>query len=1106
MATSPTSELSVPPYFSRTSSLRRSSKKKQGFAAHIRAQLGDQLKCLENKLEIQVAIVAELQEFFKRRAEVEMEYSKNLDKLVRQMITRHRAEKQNRQEQWATFSTFACWKHLLGITRKESQDHNTISELYSNAVMNRLNETIENSQRIFKKCREIGSESHEDMLKVLNELQSAMKTYHIYQSESKQAESKLRSVESQKMKVEQQLSGKNTTSRKLKGLERQAEKRQSKYSENKLKSLKARNDYLLCIEGANSAITKYFSDDISDLMDCMDFGYHNSVGRTMMMYLSVHEQLKQTHQSAIESINKNISDLDSRADKQKFMELNNQMFMLPKKFEFQPFKGDEVRQISAQKPVQDDLVQRHQSIGERLASLTAENNEIWKTLETTERALVDLIQVKDYDVSKFFRDENPPPKSPHEDAKYRNDRQETEIFYLSKFREYTLSCNRLARLQSKYNAIQKALGEKDLSSGVTRPPALPPKPQKRRIGRTPPVGQPKLFGGSLEEYCEALNVDIPRIIRSCIRVVNLYGMHHQGIFRVSGAQLDINQFKNTFETGEDALIDVMDSSDINSVAGVLKLYFRELREPLFPLHLFEELVSCTREETSRRVERLRDLLSTLPRCIIIVMRYLFAFLNHLSEYSDENMMDPYNLAICFGPTLLPIPPDRDQVSFQGSVNEIIKTIITHQEELFPNDGGEVYEKCILGDNSNDTGEDDETSSIPSDEEGSICEPDLLEATALYDFEGRTGRELTFKKGDTLIIYNQVSNDWWEGCCHGQEGLIPDKYISLVKQGSIDEPKSLSSEEGDKTSSTQSLPTKPPIRQSSEETSVSIDKPVEKSVSQPNIIVRETDIIDVDTTTVSQPSTPKTSVITSKVPSLTSVEEVECPPGGGDAPKELKRQVSSPDSTADDISVDIDNALEEVMAGLKSLEMQQRSAKRMSLPVVKAKQTPKHTPDLVLDLPEGSDSPPSQESSEPDSPTISAAETFAKSNQGTLKKASSMPRNISTTNRMNLSEDSERGNNSDHPPPPPLSTFNSGGIIRRVQSTSPAIRSKSVTDAKSDLPALVGMSPVPPPVAEKPKPPVKAKPSVMKKPGRSPEVARKFSKPDSAQDSPTKVLK
>ena len=48
-----------------------------------------------------------------------------------------------------------------------------------------------------------------------------------------------------------------------------------------------------------------------------------------------------------------------------------------------------------------------------------------------------------------------------------------------------------------------------------------------------------------------------------------------------------------YYTGEDALSDVVDASDMNSIAGVLKLYFRELREPLFPLHLFDALVECT---------------------------------------------------------------------------------------------------------------------------------------------------------------------------------------------------------------------------------------------------------------------------------------------------------------------------------------------------------------------------------------------------------------------------------------------------------------------------------------------------------------------------------
>jgi RhoGAP domain len=63
--------------------------------------------------------------------------------------------------------------------------------------------------------------------------------------------------------------------------------------------------------------------------------------------------------------------------------------------------------------------------------------------------------------------------------------------------------------------------------------------------------------------------------------------------------------------------------------------------------------------------------------------------------SDENMMDPYNLAICFGPTLVPIPTDRDQVQFQNLVNELIKNFIIFHEDIFPNDGqGVVYEKYI----------------------------------------------------------------------------------------------------------------------------------------------------------------------------------------------------------------------------------------------------------------------------------------------------------------------------------------------------------------------------------------------------------------------------
>lgn len=78
----------------------------------------------------------------------------------------------------------------------------------------------------------------------------------------------------------------------------------------------------------------------------------------------------------------------------------------------------------------------------------------------------------------------------------------------------------------------------------------------------------------------------------------------------------------------------------------------------------------------------------------------------LSEYSDENMMDPYNLAICFGPTLVPVPEDKDQVQYQNLVNELIKNVILFHDEIFVDiQDGVMYEKYISTSNNEDEHDD-----------------------------------------------------------------------------------------------------------------------------------------------------------------------------------------------------------------------------------------------------------------------------------------------------------------------------------------------------------------------------------------------------------------
>ena len=62
----------------------------------IRVQLNEQLKCLDNRLEIQMGIVNEFQDVFKRKAEIELNYCKELDRLAKSISHRHKEGKQNK--------------------------------------------------------------------------------------------------------------------------------------------------------------------------------------------------------------------------------------------------------------------------------------------------------------------------------------------------------------------------------------------------------------------------------------------------------------------------------------------------------------------------------------------------------------------------------------------------------------------------------------------------------------------------------------------------------------------------------------------------------------------------------------------------------------------------------------------------------------------------------------------------------------------------------------------------------------------------------------------------------------------------------------------------
>ncbi|XP_045544266.1 SLIT-ROBO Rho GTPase-activating protein 1 isoform X2 [Salmo salar] len=751
----------------------------------IRAQLVDQQKCLDQQTEMRVQLLQDLQDFFRKKSEIEMEYSRNLEKLAERFMAKTRSTKDHQQykKDQNLLSPVNCWYLLLNQVRRESKDHATLSDIYLNNVIMRFMQISEDSTRLLKKSKEITFQLQEDLMKVLNELYTVMKTYHMYHTESISAESKLKEAEKQEEKqigraepvFSYRLEDKHQRRSSVKKIEKMKEKRQAKYSENKLKSIKARNEYLLTLEATNSSVFKYYIHDLSDLIDCCDLGYHASLNRALRTYLSAEYNLETSRHEGLDIIENAVDSLDPRSDRQRFMELYPTAFCPPIKFQFQPHMGDEVCQIAMQPPVSGELMLRFQQLQSRLATLNIENEEIKKTSEATLTTIQDMVTIEDYDVSECFHHSRSTESvkstvsetylSKPSIAKRRANQQETEQFYFMKFREFLEGSNLISKLQAKHDLLKRTLGEGHQGDYMTTS-----RGRRNSHARHQDSGQA-----------------IPRVVESCIRFINLYGLQHQGIFRVSGSQMEINDIKNSFERGNDPLTDEENNHDINSVAGVLKLYFRGLEKSLLPKERFNDLLSCVRIENlyERSLYIRKILLTAVPRSIFIVMRYLFAFLNHLSQYSDENMMDPYNLAICFGPTLMPTPNIEDQVLCQAHVNEIIKTIIIHHETIFPDTkelDGPVYEKCMAGEDYCESPYSEHGAIEEVDNEGgtethtSEDEGEPIEAIAKFDYVGRSARELCFKKGASLLLYQRASDDWWEGRHNGIDGLVPHQYI------------------------------------------------------------------------------------------------------------------------------------------------------------------------------------------------------------------------------------------------------------------------------------------------------------------------------------------
>ncbi|XP_036616252.1 rho GTPase-activating protein 9 isoform X3 [Trichosurus vulpecula] len=235
---------------------------------------------------------------------------------------------------------------------------------------------------------------------------------------------------------------------------------------------------------------------------------------------------------------------------------------------------------------------------------------------------------------------------------------------------------------------------------------------KRLIAKRPPLQslqergllRDQVFGCHLESLCKREGSTVPNFFRLCIDTVDKRGLDVDGIYRVSGNLAIIQKLRFLVDReravtsdgrylfpeqpGQEGRLD-LDSAewdDIHVVTGALKLFLRELPQPLVPPSLLPPLREVLAlPESEQRLSRVQELIGSMPKPNQDTLRCLLEHLCRVIAHADKNRMTPHNLGIVFGPTLLrPEQETSDPAAHVVYPGQLVQLLLNDFTSLFPN--------------------------------------------------------------------------------------------------------------------------------------------------------------------------------------------------------------------------------------------------------------------------------------------------------------------------------------------------------------------------------------------------------------------------------------
>uniref|UniRef100_A0A8C4H4H3 Rho GTPase activating protein 45b n=1 Tax=Dicentrarchus labrax TaxID=13489 RepID=A0A8C4H4H3_DICLA len=220
-------------------------------------------------------------------------------------------------------------------------------------------------------------------------------------------------------------------------------------------------------------------------------------------------------------------------------------------------------------------------------------------------------------------------------------------------------------------------------------------------------GRLQLFGREFSQVASCASDGIPFIITKCISEIERRALKMKGIYRVNGVKTRVEKLCQAFENGKE-LVELSQCSP-HDISNVLKLYLRQLPEPIMPFRLYNSLMGLAKEslinpavgkgpelvdlgpdtepEVLVLVDKLKALLKDLPKANIATLRYIIRHLRRIAELEEDNKMSPSNLGIVFGPSLMRPRPTGATISLSSLVDyphqaRIVEALIVFYSSIF----------------------------------------------------------------------------------------------------------------------------------------------------------------------------------------------------------------------------------------------------------------------------------------------------------------------------------------------------------------------------------------------------------------------------------------